>query len=610
MTEETASEQHDHHRGSDPLLRPVARRRTAIALTVNLAVFAVACCFFWQYLATGRWLDLSIQAYRAGVNTPLSRMFVHPLSIFAHPWMIPINSLLLALMFCVPVMIAVMYHEVVALAFVLVVAAVGRAPALALLQAVGVLATRTPLRRESPFLAAMLGMSPLLMYMAIVTLTVEESARLPLQRWVLYSVVATALLLGTLAAAGALGLVKLFRYRPGALCPVMVVMLAAGALAFYGRVGSDELEYALLVARIDRPGEPDSLFESGWLEKWQESHGAEGLGRDELRKRLKREVARRRDGLIDRCNRFLSAHGDSDRAPGVLWLKAQLQSLVLDEATFEAAYSASHLSDGEEARAVLITCSAEFVAVDADGVAPSYETWRRLLTDHSGSVHAVLARWRLGQLALRQQDVSSADELLKAAEKRLLALRVEGAVRSRQGDAEGVFAARASIPRGKGRLRYYDKALKDVGYLLWLMRENRVRGSVPAAEALAAYLNVSSRDPDRRRKLKDLANTYEGTLMGDNLKLAVALTATNTFDKAKDLIELAKDELTDAGIEANFHLGCLRMSTGPVPALPLMDKLKKPEDYFKIVAKARANPWQRDAGRRLAELAVRPRPPE
>ena len=99
MTEETASEQHDHHRGSDPLLRPVARRRTAIALTVNLAVFAAACCFFWQYLATGRWLDLSIQAYRAGVNTPLSRMFVHPLSIFAHPWMIPINSLLLALMF-------------------------------------------------------------------------------------------------------------------------------------------------------------------------------------------------------------------------------------------------------------------------------------------------------------------------------------------------------------------------------------------------------------------------------------------------------------------------------------------------------------------------------
>jgi len=604
MNDRTTNQQYDHHRGSDPLLRPTARGRTVAMLGMNLVLFVASCSFLWQYLATGHWLDPSAEAYVAGMNTPLSGILVHPLSIFAHPWMILVNSLLLALMFFVPLVIAVMYHEIVALGFVLVVAAVGRAPALALLQAVGcVLAARTRLRSDSPFLAVLLGMSPLLAYMLIFALTVGESARVPLQKWMLYSVVGSAMLLGVLAAAGELGLVKVLRYKPGALCPVMIVTLTAAAVVFRVRVGPDELAYALLTAELDRPGEPDRLFESVSLEKWQEAHGAERLGRDELKGRLRRELDRRKADLIDRCDRFLAAHGDSDRAPGVLWIKAQLQSLALDEADYEDAYDAVNFTNAPgipKRRAVLISHCAEFVEPASE------KTWRRLLKNHPGSSHATLAAWRLGVLALRRQDVAAAEKLLSAAKTRLLALRKKTAALPQRGRSERVFVPVASVPHGNAD--YYEEALGDIERLLWLMRENHVKDDPPSAEALGEYLKISRRDPHRLEHLAVLAGRYEGTHMGDNLKLAEALMTTDTLTKARKLIKLAEDKVSDAGIEANYKLAYLRMGTGSASALPLMVKLKKPREYFNIVASARDNPWGRIARERLAQLHAQSKP--
>ena len=575
-------------------------------LAANLAVFVAACSFFWQYLATGHWLDVSARAYVVGMNTPLSGMFVRPLSIFAQPCMILVNSLLLALMFFVPVAIAVMYHEIAALGFVLVVAAVGRAPALALFQAVGcVLAARTHLRSDGPFLAVLLGMSPLLAYAVVFALTVEDSDLLPLQQWVLYSAVAGAMLLAALAAAGVLELAKLLRYRPGALCPVILVMLVTAGVVFHVRAGADELEYALIMDQVDRPAEPDRLFESLSLEQWLEEHEGQQLVREALRERLEREVHSRGRGLIDRCDRFLASHGDSARASGVLWLKAQLQSLSLDAADYEAAYSAFQRGadqDSGRRRAVLISCSAEFINPAARA------TWQQLLDDHPDSLHGALAAWRLGTLALRCQNVRSADKLLNTAREKLQALCAEVPAPSRRGTDQPVFVPKESMPYGN--LPYYENALRDIDELLWLMRENHVRDDPPSAEALAAYLNISQRDDHRLRKLASLAGKYEKTYMGDNLKLAVALMATDSFEKARSLIKLAEDKVSDAGIEANYKLGWLRMGTGSTSALPLMDGLKKPREYFNVVAGARENPWRRDAQERLNHLDAQAKPDE
>ena len=600
MTVDAPSEQYDHHRGSDPLLRPGGPRRAAIVLAVNFAVFAFTCAFFWQYLATGQWLDLSAEGYYEGLNMPLSTMFVQPLSVFSHPWMIAVISLLLAMIFVVPVMIAVLYDEVLALVFVLLVAAVGRAPALALLQAVGcVLAARTRFRSDGPFIAALLGLAPLLVYLGIFALTVGESVSLPLKQWVLYAVVALAAVGSVLAAAGVLGLVKLIRFKPGALCPVILIMLAAGVVVFHVRVGGDELDYALLVARLDRPGKPDALFESISLETWIEARDAGGLDRDELKKRVRGDITARKNDLIARCEAFLADHGESGRAPGVLWLEAQARSLVLHEVAYEAAYEATLVepAGGNQRglRPVLIAYSAEFVLPAA------HDTWHTLVTTHAGSPHAALAAWRLGQLALRRPDgMAQAEALLAQAQQRLVAVLANGGGTSNSAKGDRVFVPASAVPYGNAD--YYQRALHDAARLRWLMRENHVLSDTSSAEALAAFLSLNRNDLGYGLRLEVLAGQYENTHMGDNLKLAVALVAETKLAKATALLELAKDTLTDAGIEANYVLGCLTMQTGKSSALPLVPDVKEPREYFNIVANAAHNPWSKEARDRLAQL--------
>ena len=600
MTVETTNEQYDHHRGSDPLLRPGGPKRAAIVLAVNFAVFVLACAFFWQYLARGQWLDLSADGYYQGLNTPLSTMFVQPLSVFSHPWMIAVISLLLALIFVVPVLIAVLYDEVLALVFVLLVAALGRAPALALLQAVGcVLAARTRFRSDGPFIAALLGLAPLLAYLGIFALTVSESVSLPLKQWVLYAVMALAAVGSVLAAAGVLGLVKLIRYKPGALCPVIVALFATGVMVFHVRVGSDELDYALLAARLDRPGKPDALFKSVSLEAWIEAHDADDLDREELTRRVRGDITARRDDLIARCEAFLSDHAESARAPGVLWLEAQARSLVLHEAAYEAAYEAVRVGpvDGnpQGLRPVLIAYSAEFVLPEAR------DTWNTLLTAHGGSPHAALAAWRMGQLALRHWDrMGEAEKLLARAHQQLTALLAGGGGMSNGVKSGRVFVPASAIPYGNAD--YYQRALQDVVRLQWLIRENHVLSDTSSAKALAALVSLNRNDPGYAPKLEDLAGQYENTHMGDNLKLAVALVAETKLAKATALLELARDALTDAGIEANYVLGCLTMQTGKSSALPLVPDVKAPRQYFNIVANAAPNPWTREARDRLALL--------
>ena len=122
-------------------------------LVVNLAAFAVVSAF-WQYLSTGRWVDFSPSAYRHDLATGAGQMLLEPLSVFRYPWMMLASGLLLATLLVVPVMVSVLYRLPLAGLFVLVLAGVGHAPVLALTVALGcVLATRTTLRSDMPFLA-------------------------------------------------------------------------------------------------------------------------------------------------------------------------------------------------------------------------------------------------------------------------------------------------------------------------------------------------------------------------------------------------------------------------------------------------------------------------
>jgi len=573
------ADNYDHHRGNSPLLRRAGRLRTAGFLTANLVLFA-GVNTFWRYLSTGRWADFTPAAYYQDLITPLGEGLLHPLNVMFYPWMIPAAGLLLAAGVVVPIMTAVLYRLYVAAAFVLLVAVIGHAPVLALALAIGcVIAARTPLRSDLPFLATILAVLPAGAYLYLFGLSDSQWAEiLPLQRWITVGPLVVGAVGGVISASVVLLLARATRFRPGAICPVLAGLLAGSAAIFYGQIGADELEYALIADGL-APG--DMIFQPVKLETWTKRHDAEGLNPRALNDRLDDEMRRLTGELVNRCRTFLSRHADSRRAPEVLWLMAQCRSLQLDLQAF---------------RAGTVRYSASFVLPE------SANAWQRVRSQAPGTPHAALADWRLGELALRNGRLAQADDRLYQAAEKIDVFLAAHAGASQTRSENVVFRPPESIPNRA----YYAEALFRTRRLIWMIERNDALENPLVAEALGRLLKENPHQVDYSERLGKLIGEYESTLLGDNLKLAFAMELSDPYEQADHLILLAQDERTDAAVEANYQLGVLAMQTARARALPLIPGLKKPETYFQTVIAAPPNPWQDLARLHLARLKKTP----
>jgi hypothetical protein len=354
--------------------------------------------------------------------------------------------------------------------------------------------------------------------------------------------------------------------------------LAGATSIFYARIGSDELDCALIAEGL---GPGDTIFQPVKLEQWRLEQGAEGLNQQTLEIRLQDHLQRLRQSLIGRCRRFVARHARSKRVGPVLWIEAQCQSLQLDVSAFQAGtvrYSASFPSSG------------------------SVRLWQQIGQECPGTPHAALADGRLGELALRRQDVKEADLRLQAAAKGLEGLLAAQRRAVMLEPETGLFQPAEAVPS----LGYYAETLLRIRRLIWLMERNNVLNDPTDGEALAAMLNENPYEPQYEERLGRLAGRYEKTALGDNLKLAVAMATADPYGQAEMLIWLAEDERTDAAVEANYQLGMLVMQTARAHALRLIPKLKKPQDYFQIVIAAPPNPWTQLAREHLSRLEETP----
>ena len=592
MTARFTDSSYHHHRGLAPLLRPSSRLRMNVFLGINLAGFAVVNAF-WQYLASGRWVNLSLGAFQEDLRTPLGEIFLQPLSIFTHPWMLPVTGLLLAVVIFVPIIVAVLHRLIIAAAFVAIVAVLGHTVVLAMAIAVGcILAARTPLRSDMPFLAATLGLVPVALYLYLFGLAgVDSAVSQPLQRWVLRVPFLIAVVSGVLGSAAVVGLARLTGYRPGVVWPVLAVLLATPLTMFYVKIGADELDYSLIVSRL-APG--DAVLESASLEAWQARY-APGLNRQKLPGRVEHELKHRKGLLVESCDRFLQRHPRSERTAAVLWIKAQCLSVQYDAGAFEMG---------------LVKFTADYPLPESEPV------WQELSSRHKGTAQAALADWRLAELALRrayepgvspaesQRRVKEAHDRLAAAEQHLATLPEAGAEQREIEPSTSVFSEAQSVPTRS----YYADALFAVRRLRWLMEESRALEDANSAEALSALLAVNPHQPDFYGRLgallSDPVKAREQTEMGDVLKLEVAKATLDRRERAAMFRALA-DGLTGAAIEANYELGILLRQES---ALQAEAKYKAPEEYFKAVRDARKNPWTSLAEEMLARLAATTKP--
>jgi len=555
--------------------RPTSPVHLAITTAVALAGF-VCVCAFWHYLATGQWADLSLAAYRQDLARPFSQVLFRPVSIFTHPWMALVIALTAAALTVVPIMVAVVQRLLLATAFILVVAVVGHAPVLALALAVGaVLAARTRLRADFPFVAMALGVLPAAIYMIFSIFAGSDSASvLPIQRWILPAPYVGAVLVAAPAFAIATVLGR-FRYLRELAAILVLGALAAGAVGvFYAKVGPDELAYAFIA---DGLSADDKLFHDVSLADWKRRGGGKGLNPMTLLNRVKEDLQYRRLELFDRCGAFMQDHPRSSRAPEVLWIQGQCMSLKVRRQAYE---------DG------LVSYDASYTGAD------SADIWRRLVDDYGGSPQAALAQWHLAALALRDGKVGRGDELLRAAAERLQAFLE--AHPPAPGGARPVFSGPSTVPSTV----YYADVLFKVRRLVWQIQRNHLYEDARAAQAFGEFLGIDASELTRDKylaRLKKLIETYEDTPIEDNLRLAIALAAPKLWgSKIEMLVQLAR-ETNDAAVEANFHLGELTMEE-PVLGLELSLDIREPRDYFNIVIAAPPSPWRDLAEQRLALL--------
>ncbi|MCE5327631.1 MAG: hypothetical protein LLG01_14590 [Planctomycetaceae bacterium] len=576
----------DHHRGLHPLLRQVAWWKTALFMTINAAAFA-AVCAFQQYLASGRWINVGAAAYLQDVKKPIGQILLHPLPVLQYPWMILITGLLLAILVFLPVIIAVLYHLRFAAIFIVIQALVSHTPVLAGFSAIGcLLAARTRLRSDMPFVAALLGLLPAVVYLHLMGyLGLNTATVMSLQRWVLYAPFLVATVAAVLACGLVLTLANLTGFRPGVVWPVLLAMTAAPTTFFYTQVGADELDYRMLVDRLP-PG--DAMLETRKLDEWIAASNAQGLSGQTLTNHIGADLKTQRARIFDRCKRFLELHPASPRCPEVLWVQAQGMSLQIDRRA---------LAGG------LIVYTSTWP------MATSQVNYNQLVQDFAPTRQAALARLQLAQLAMRSGDAHVAIEQLLVAERGLSSAL--NSIQRRTSDAD-IFVPKAAVPS----TTYLADRLFCAQRLIAVMKEGGVvtpRGkskwqiNPQAAAALAAYLEVEPLSPGYAQAMRDLAQAHAASSLGPFLRLQAAKAAlvqpgqapAGMLRSAQDLQTLASPRPLDyLSAEANYALGQLY---GRLPAGAQAKGSQR--EYYQAVAHGPVDFWARMADDALASMA-------
>ena len=544
----------DHHRGLKPLLRETSRLRGVIFVTCNMIGFALVNAFLY-YLTTGRPFDFSWGSYQRAMATPLGDMLLAPLSIFAYPWMILVAGLLMAAVAFMPIMVAVLYRVWVSLVFIGIVALVGHAPVLAAFLAVGaVLAARTRLRSDMPFLATLLGLAPPTLYFYLFCLAAPHELHSSAQRLVLYSPYLLALVAAIGGAAVVVVMARVTQYRPGVVWPTALVMIILPLAVFFSCVGPAELNFAVLAQR---------------MEDFLAHEGNDGRGGDltSVAGKARLEMQQARDRLLADCDRCLRGGPCVPHGAETLWMRAILQDVQLDE---------SSLAQG-------------LIRYSSDGLSKgSVGSWCDLVERYPQSPQAMVAHERLAIDALRNARLPAAVEHLDTALALLEEHFAQPAAPAGEGVWDQVFVAE-EIPGDDD----YDKALADGVRVQWLMQQNSVRADQAGnVAAFAAYMklwpgrNISPAD------LAELAQACRDTDLEDNYQYLAALQEKSELLRARKLAEVAQTG-HDAAIMANYELGRLARRPGNSDSPAWREAgLHDAAYYFNQVKSAPANPYQ------------------
>lgn len=566
------------------------RIRAVVLLVLDVLLFAGVGSFaFW--LRTGVRFAPAHEGYFAYLSqafstvpivgsgdtrVSLGSLLLEPISVQDVPMQIPIFGLLMAALIAIPVLVAILYRFWSTLPFIAIVAFLAVMPWLAFTLLIScVLAAVPPFRTRFRFVSALLALGPVVVYLGLAWYGTSEEVIGeidPIDRmkfvapWVLGVVSAAAVFALVLTIA------KIVDYRPGAIAPLLAVMLGLPVLLFESYVGRDELYFRLLVSMFHGHFSDTNAaveLDQAVLDAWYR-HPHPRPSMDAIRAtvttrwlfELNADIEPHRSALVrhqaevgDRVDWFLRYFPRSRYAPAALFLKARALDMRVDS--------------GEFRRTKWIRFYDEFPSNT------SRESWRIVWENAPDSTLGAVALLRLAQFEARDGDVERALDKLDQLVVRLDNGR-SGSVAADAGSGAlhavlGRDAPETGLRIATGRAALIAHRLRD------LLRANRdpLHGYDPLCggrsyegEFRFGLLDLDPRAEPYVENLERLIHWYPHGQLQDNLELEIAKVSSpieRSIARLRACVERFPDR--DALPEALYRLAvALREVRDPRPS--------------------------------------------
>jgi hypothetical protein len=205
------------------------------------------CCLFFSKIVGGSILSFDFQSITTPRFRRLDQFSMVVVNIFEYPWQILVLGLLMGIFAVVPVLMSQLLSFQYSIVFILELFFLANLPAFALCVLIScVAAACRPLRFRSRFAAISLCMAPQLLYWGF-----YGGARgvEPIKWGFSFAPWVCAWLIALAIAGLVLGIGHFTRYRPGLVWIFTFVFFLLAVLTFEMRVGLDELDYQLFVAK-------------------------------------------------------------------------------------------------------------------------------------------------------------------------------------------------------------------------------------------------------------------------------------------------------------------------------------------------------------------------
>jgi len=533
-----------------------------------LAAFSVS-CFFWSKIATGSFWSFDAYSTTMPEFWYLGQTIISGVSIFEYSWQIVVLGLLMGILAVVPVLISQLMSFWYSFVFILAVFFLANLPGFAICLLVSCIAVACrPLRFRSRFVAIALCTAPQLLYWGYFggVRGVE-----PIKWGFSFAPWIFAWLDGLAIAGFVLGIGHYTRYRPGLVWIFTTITLVLAVVVFEVKMGFDELDYQLYVAK-NNPEQVSEFHDHSITEALDKttrdpikSKYLEGFfdASDPiaLREKLKEEIQdklrydrwpswfivpeeleyqAKRQWLFGQYDLFISERSNSRRMPIALYYKALLSEYSPDINVLGQKEILRFYSDYSYER--------------------SREIWWRLCWDFGNSPESLEARWRIAEHWAGQGKFEQAEELIGQAEILLAAERSKLLEKEQTSDESlfGLFRLPADSVMTVPKLNELQRRLGQLRTLIG--PENRT-GEAGANDRLAEFVMLNPHAWDYSQRLDGLLEQIEDKdQLRDNILLAQAKLVADEQLRSEKLSELHKEfDKTDGGMLALYELGLLKI---------------------------------------------------